>query len=76
MTDPDALALRALVAKYGLRAVVREVTRITAAYAAMSPKYHPARAALGKLWYAMRLASERHLENSCRRSHEPKRMNN
>lgn len=73
MTDPDALVIRALVVKYGLRAVVREVTQIIAAYAGQSPKYHPAKAALGRLWYAMRLVGH---EGICTPSHEPKRMNN
>ena len=58
MTDPDALALRALVAKYGLRVVIHEVTRITAAYVEISPRYAPARAGGGKMWYALRFVGK------------------
>ena len=74
MTDSDARAIRALVEKYGLRAVVHEVTRITAAYAAVSPKYHPAKAALGRLWYAMKLTGKSP-EDICTRFRERPRVN-
>ena len=55
MTDPDALALRAMIAKYGLRSVIVEVTQVTTTYAERDTRYYPVRLHLGRLWKALRV---------------------
>ena len=55
MTDPDALTLRALIAKYGLRSVIVEVIQIATTYAERDTRYYPVRLHLGKLREALRV---------------------